>query len=87
MIKKSLIWTLVLVITFALVFSTWETRLLWPPLAAVMIILATRNALAGLLAGGFAGAILLTNGHPFHAAVSLIADHLAPCAYRLIRPH
>ncbi len=76
--RKTLIWMLATAITLGLAFTSWDSRLLWPPLAAVMIIVSTRNALAGLLAGGFAGAMLLSGGNPLIAGVSLITDHLAP---------
>ncbi len=78
MTRKSLIWLLVAAITLGLAFTAWSIRLLWPPLAAVMIILATRNALAGLLAGGLAGALLISEGNPVAATSSLMVDHLAP---------
>ena len=56
--------------------GTWVC--LWPPIAALLVILATRHALFGLLAGGLAGAVLLTGGNPVAAAWSIVADHLAP---------
>ncbi|MBK8165615.1 MAG: hypothetical protein IPK64_06535 [bacterium] len=53
-------------------------RTLWPPLAALLVIGATRHALAGLLAGAFAGALMLAGGDPWRAWLALPADHLAP---------
>jgi len=43
-----------------------------------LVIVATRHALFGLLAGGLAGAVILTGGNPALAVWSLFADHLAP---------
>jgi Na+/H+ antiporter NhaC len=53
-------------------------RTLWPPLAALLVIGATRHALAGLLAGAFAGALMLAGGDPWRAWLDLPAEHLAP---------
>ena len=51
---------------------------LWPPVAALLVIIATRHALFGLLAGGLVGATLLEGGNLGTAAWSMLADHLAP---------
>lgn len=51
---------------------------MWPPVAALLVILLTRSALTGLLAGGFAGALLLSAGNPLTAAGAVFADHLLP---------
>ncbi len=59
-----------------LIEASW-TRL-WPPVAALVVILATRHALAGLLAGAFAGAVLLQQGNPAAALAALLTDHLLP---------
>ncbi len=56
--------------------TTWTS--LWPPVAALLVIIATRHALFGLLAGGLAGAVLLAGGNPATATWSLLSDHLAP---------
>lgn len=53
-------------------------RTVWPPLAALLVIGATRNALAGLLAGAFAGALMLAGGDPWRAYLDLLGEHLAP---------
>jgi Na+/H+ antiporter NhaC len=53
-------------------------RALWPPLAALLVILATRRALTGLLVGGYLGAVMLAGGDPWHAYLAVFADHLAP---------
>jgi Na+/H+ antiporter NhaC len=76
--SRWLVWVFVAAVSIVLVIGGWDLGKLWPPLAAVAVILATRNALAGLLTGGFVGAILLTGGHPAHAAVSVLTDHLWP---------
>jgi len=50
---------------------------LWPPLVALVVILTTRRALVGLLAGGVAGAVLLHGGDPVQAGgtiAGLLAD-------------
>lgn len=68
-----------------LVIGTWPVawsatllRELWPPLVALAVIAATRHALAGLLAGGFAGAVILAGGDPWQAYLAVFSDHLAP---------
>ena len=53
-------------------------RCLWPPVASLLVIIATRHALAGLLAGGLAGALMLAGGDPLTALWAMVADHLAP---------
>ncbi len=53
-------------------------RCLWPPVASLLVIIATRHALAGLLAGGLAGAVMLAGGDPLAALWAVVADHLAP---------
>ena len=55
-----------------------QARTIWPPLAALLVIGATRHALVGLLAGAFAGALMLAGGDPWRAYVQLLGDHLAP---------
>ncbi len=73
-----MIWVLVAAVSMFLVTVDLELGKLWPPLAAVAVILVTRNALAGLLTGGFAGAFLLTGGHPVVTVVNIVSDHLWP---------
>ncbi|HPF70774.1 MAG TPA: Na+/H+ antiporter NhaC family protein, partial [Candidatus Krumholzibacteria bacterium] len=53
-------------------------RALWPPLVALAVIAATRHALAGLLAGGYCGAVILAGGDPWQAYLAVFRDHLAP---------
>ena len=65
-------------VTILLVMVPTPWASLWPPLAALAMIVATRQALVGLLAGGFVGAVLLSSGAPLIAAVALFSDHLAP---------
>ncbi|MFH2052198.1 MAG: Na+/H+ antiporter NhaC family protein [bacterium] len=48
---------------------------LWPTLLALGVILATRSALSGLLAGALAGAVILEGGDPAGAVVLLARDH------------
>lgn len=72
------VWIVVSAVSMLLVSSNLEVAKLWPPVAAVVVILVTRNALAGLLTGGFVGAFLLTGGHPLVTASSVMSDHLWP---------
>jgi Na+/H+ antiporter NhaC len=53
-------------------------RTVWPPLAALLVIAATRHALTGLMVGAFAGALMLAGGNPWQAYLDLFAEHLAP---------
>ena len=74
-------WTILLavaVVTVALARTDAPVRGLWPPLAALAVIMVTRHALIGLLAGGFAGALLLAAGHPVTALADMLAGHLWP---------
>jgi Na+/H+ antiporter NhaC len=54
-----------------------QARALWPPVVALAVIVLTRRALVGLLAGAYAGAVLLA-GDPWNAYLDLLAHHLAP---------
>jgi Na+/H+ antiporter NhaC len=74
-----------LIVLIVLVFGTAvfaaidaPIRGLWPPVVALAAILATRRALFGLLAGGYAGAVLLVGGNPWEAYLAVGRDHLAP---------
>ena len=64
--------------TVALALTETPARSLWPPLAGLMVIITTRHALFGLLAGGFAGALLLAGGNPWTAFLDLFVGHLWP---------
>ena len=68
----------VVMVTLALAMIDLPIRALWPPVAALVVIIVTRHALIGLLAGGFAGAILLTGGNPLTAFLDLFTAHLWP---------
>ena len=70
----------VVLIAGTALLSAWSppARSLWPPLVALTVILLTRRALVGLLAGAFAGAVLLAAGDPWQAYLALLRDHLAP---------
>jgi len=72
------VWVFVATVSMLLVFGQWEIAKLWPPVAAVVVILVTRNALLGLLTGGIAGAFLLTGGNPLVAVGNVLTDHLWP---------
>lgn len=53
-------------------------RALWPSLVALTLVFLTRRALLGLLVGAGVGALLLAEGNPWQATISLASDHLAP---------
>ncbi|MFO7607665.1 MAG: Na+/H+ antiporter NhaC family protein [Candidatus Krumholzibacteriia bacterium] len=79
MTRPSVSVAIVLIIgTWPVAWSTTPLRELWPPLVALAVIAATRHALAGLLAGGFAGAVILAGGDPWQAYLAVLRDHLAP---------
>jgi tetracycline resistance efflux pump len=73
-------WSILAVALATLVLALVDApiRALWPPVAALVVIIVTRHALIGLLAGGFAGAILLNGGNPLTAFYDLFAAHLWP---------
>ena len=68
----------VVLVTLALALIDMPIRALWPPVAALVVIIVTRHALIGLLAGGFAGAVLLAGGNPLTAFMDLFTAHLGP---------
>ncbi|WP_309397285.1 Na+/H+ antiporter NhaC family protein [Cerasicoccus maritimus] len=51
---------------------------LWPSIVALGVVYLTRNALLGLVAGAAGGAIILCDGRPWVAFLSLMGDHFAP---------
>ncbi len=69
---------LVVLLTAAATAVAAPVRVLWPPVAALLVIVVTRHALVGLLVGGVAGGVMLAGGHPLAAATGLVVDHLAP---------
>ena len=72
--------TVIALLAGTALFAGLETpaRGLWPPLVALAVIVHTRRAIVGLLAGGYAGAVLLASGDPWEAYLALGRDHLAP---------
>ena len=50
----------------------------WPSIVALSIVLITRKALIGLLAGAVSGSLILKNGNLWEAYLSLFSEHLAP---------
>jgi Na+/H+ antiporter NhaC len=64
--------------TAALAAVDLPARGLWPPVVALAVIMVTRRAVVGLLAGGYAGAVLLAGGDPWQAYLAVGRDHLAP---------
>lgn len=51
---------------------------LWPSIVALGVVFLTRNALLGLVAGAVGGAIILSDGRPWAAFLSLMGEHFAP---------
>ena len=47
-----------------------------PPLVAIALAIATRRVVVSLLAGIFAGGLILSHGHPGWAVVTVLRDHL-----------
>jgi Na+/H+ antiporter NhaC len=77
-VTTTLLLTALALVTAWLAPGDLPVRGLWPPLVALAVIVRTRRALVGLLAGGYAGAVLLSGGDPWAAYLALFADHLAP---------
>lgn len=75
--KKHLVLTLWLA-TWILVPVDFTVKALWPSILGLLSVLLLRKVIAGLLIGGSAGAILLNDGNPLSAFVSLFTDHLIP---------
>ncbi len=53
-------------------------RALWPSILALISVLLLRKVITGLLIGGSAGTILLSNGNPFAAFTAFFTEHLIP---------
>lgn len=51
---------------------------LWPSIVALGVVYLTRQALLGLVAGAIGGAIILSDGRPWAAFLSLMGEHFAP---------
>lgn len=51
---------------------------IWPSLAALILVFATRNVLMGLFGGAVAGAVLLAGGRLWEVPLQLVEDHLLP---------
>jgi tetracycline resistance efflux pump len=73
-----LIALVMIVLSWPLALADAPLRALWPPLVALSVIAATRHALAGLLVGGYCGAVILAGGDPWQAYLAVFRDHLAP---------
>ncbi len=72
------VFTAVVALTILFALTALPVRSLWPPMAALAVIIATRHALIGLLAGGFAGAFIINSGDPVSAVPDLFVNHLIP---------
>ncbi len=68
--KTLLILGSLLLFTWVLALWLKQPGTLWPPVVALVVILVTRSALTGLIAGGLAGAVIVTGGN-FLTAVPL----------------
>lgn len=51
---------------------------LWPSLVALFLVILLQRVVLGLIGGAFCGALLLTQGNPLAAFVSLFEVHLLP---------
>ena len=53
-------WTAMVIVlaSWPLAWLDTPVRAVWPPVVALAVIVATRHALAGLLIGGFCGAVI-----------------------------
>ena len=60
--------------------AAWDIQLktLWPVIVALVVVVITRRALWGLLAGAFSGALILSKGNPWKAYLDIFAVHLVP---------
>jgi len=79
MLHRRLILVVVIVLVTAVlsaVSGPW--RSLWPSVVALLVIVATRRALVGLLTGGYMGAVLLAGGDPWQGYLAVFGEHLAP---------
>lgn len=76
--KHAIICGLALALTWVAGLGETPLKALWPVIVALIFVVVTRKALYGLLTGSFAGALLLSNGNPWQAYLSLFSDHLAP---------
>jgi len=77
--RRNLLTALILLVLTVLLTATSSTvRLLWPPLVALAVIVLTRHALVGLLAGALSGALILAGAHPWTVPVDLVARDLWP---------
>ncbi len=65
-------------LAFIWALSDNQFRALWPSAVALGTALLLRRVLIGLYAGGMAGAIILADGNPGVAFVSLFRDHIIP---------
>jgi len=68
----------VILITLVLASAKFGMRALWPSVVAIATVLVLRSALAGLLIGAAAGALLIAGGKIHHAFPAFFSDHLIP---------
>lgn len=68
----------VVLLTLFITLADWEVRAVWPSLAALILVFATRNVLMGLFGGALAGALLLAEGRVWEVPLQLVEDHLLP---------
>ena len=65
-------------LTWVFVATDWQSRALWPSVLALVSVLLLKRVIDGLLVGGSAGAVLLSDGNPWSAFLALFTDHLIP---------
>lgn len=65
-------------LTWVFVATDWQIQALWPSILALVSVLLLRKVIGGLLIGGSAGAVLLSNGNPATAFMAFFTEHLIP---------
>ncbi|BCX46397.1 sodium/proton antiporter [Haloferula helveola] len=74
------VWLGLVLLSIALALATPFSGIapFWPAVAALAVILVTRQAAIGLSAGVVAGSIIIAGGNPLEAVRVIFADHLFP---------
>ena len=75
---KKLLVLILWLATWIFVATDWDIKALWPSILGLSSVLLLRRVISGLLIGGSAGAILLSNGNPFDAFMAFFTIHLIP---------
>lgn len=69
---------LAIVVTSVLASGDAHWRVLWPPILALITVVALRQVTFGLLLGAWTGVVLINGGHWFRAVHSVVVEHLLP---------